>query len=116
MAVERIDEGKLRIEIAERLYKRRKDQHLTQEELAKRAEVSKSFMSELESGVTSGNVLTYIRLARALDCSVQFLLTGEEPPKDATLLVAEHLEVIGGHLEELLDVGRDIRRVFWNKR
>lgn len=69
-----------RADIARRLRERRKELGLTQEALAAQAAVSKSFMSELESGESIANGLIYLRLANALDVAVQWLLAGETPP------------------------------------
>lgn len=108
MPIDRMDEGQVRVQIAERIRERRKAQNLTQDVLAIRSEISKSFMSEVESGVTSANALVYIRLARALHCSVQYLLTGDPPPRVSQS--SEQLERIAGsldriekHFEQLVD-------------
>lgn len=103
MTVERMDEGAQRVQIAERVRTRRKDLGLTQDVLAIRAEISKSFMSEVESGVTSANALVYVRLARALNCSVEFLLTGDSPPRQSRVVlelgrIAEALQGLGQQL------------------
>ena len=66
------------IEIGARIRQRRTESHLTQERLAEQAEVSKSFISEVESGATAASGLVYLRIARALDVSVQWILSGAE--------------------------------------
>lgn len=99
MAIARIDEAAQRVQIAARLKERRVELRLTQEEVARRAEVSKSFMSELETGITTGNGLIYVRLAIVLECTVQYLLTGQEPPESLTVLAARAV----GLLEDIRD-------------
>ncbi len=69
-----------RTEIAQRIRERRKELGLTQEVVAARAGVSKSFMSELETGTTLANGLIYLRIAKVLGVGVQWLLAGESSP------------------------------------
>lgn len=125
MSVDRIDEALLRVEIAERVRNRRKELGLTQDVLAIRAEISKSFMSEVESGITTANGLIYVRLARGLNCTVQYLLTGEASPRqskvatqlerivDALNGVGQKLdhfdERVGRALDELIEETRKVR-------
>lgn len=63
--------------IGDRVRTRRRQLEMTQEKLAEEAELSKSFISEVESGQTAANGLVYLRIAQALDVDVQWLLTGE---------------------------------------
>ncbi len=65
------------VPIGRRVRERREEVRLTQEQLAERASVSKSFISEVENGATAASGLVYLRLAQALDVPVQWLLTGE---------------------------------------
>ena len=64
--------------IGTRLRQRRNELEFTQEVLSELADVSKSFVSELEGGQRAASGLVYLRLAEALDVPVQWLLTGEE--------------------------------------
>lgn len=62
-----IDTKLLRIELAEA----RKTKHLTQAEVAKRSGLSKSTISNIESGEEKGVTLASImKYARAIDCSI----------------------------------------------
>lgn len=110
MTVERIEEARLRVEIATRVSKFRQRRQLTQEQLAQRAEISRSFVSDLESGTVAGNALVYVRLARALDCSVHLLLTGDEAPPTSAIL--EQLAQLSRRLDQFEEnVTRELRKV-----
>lgn len=62
-----IDTRLLRQELAEA----RKNKHLTQAEVAKRSGLSKSTVSNIESGEEKGVTLASImKYARAIDCSI----------------------------------------------
>jgi len=63
--------------IGRRVKERRDALGMTQDQLATKAELSKSFISEVENGATAASGLVYLRLAEALDVEVQFLLTGK---------------------------------------
>ena len=60
--------------VAKRVCEARKAQHLTQEELAARAEVSPTHISVLERGVKMPNLDTFIAIANALNVSADYLL------------------------------------------
>lgn len=63
-------------DIAERIRRRRRELEMRQEDLATQAELSKSYVSEIESGSVAANGLIYLRIAEALDVPVQWVLTG----------------------------------------
>lgn len=65
-------------DIGIRVREARKSANFTQETLAEMVGVSKSFVSEIETGQSAANGLTYLKLSRALDIGVHYLLTGEE--------------------------------------
>ncbi len=60
--------------IGKRIQKQRKKCHLTQEQLAERANISASFMGHIERGTRKMSVETLCELSLALDCSVDELL------------------------------------------
>jgi DNA-binding XRE family transcriptional regulator len=62
--------------IGERVRQRRRELDLTQETLAEKCGLVKSFISEVETGRSSASGLNYLKLAQALDVDVQWLLTG----------------------------------------
>jgi DNA-binding XRE family transcriptional regulator len=51
----------------------RQHRHLTQQELAKRAGISKPYLSQLETGKRQGTVETLSALARSLDIPIDLL-------------------------------------------
>ncbi len=63
--------------IGERVRDRRTELGWTQEVLAQRAGVSKSFLSDLENNRRSVGAETLYSIARALTVSVDFLMTGD---------------------------------------
>src|SRR5262245_2516491 len=78
--MERPERGETLKEIAVRVRQRRDEKGFTQEQLAQRAGVSKSFISEIEAGTRGASGLKYLAIADALDVEVQWLLTGAEQP------------------------------------
>ena len=70
-----IDSRLLRMELAEM----RKSKNLTQAQVAERSGLSKSTISNIESGEEKGVTLTSImKYARAIDCSLFIKSKGEE--------------------------------------
>ncbi len=98
--------------IGSRVKQRRRELTITQEALAEKAGLSKSFVSEVEGGQASASGLMYLRLAEALEVSVEWLLTGETPerpivrPSDVQIpsFVADVAEEQGWSYGETLDV------------
>lgn len=98
--------------IGGRVKQRRRELSITQEMLAEKAGLSKSFVSEVEGGQASASGLMYLRLAEALEVSVEWLLTGEMPerpivrPSDVQIpaFVADVAEEQGWSYGETLDV------------
>jgi transcriptional regulator with XRE-family HTH domain len=64
--------------IGERIKERRNELRWTQEQLAQKAGISKSFLSELENGKRSVSANNLLDLARALSVSLDYLMTGQE--------------------------------------
>lgn len=65
--------------VGERIKKRRTELGWTQEQLAQKAGISKSFLSELENGKRSVSADNLLDIARVLNLSLDYLMTGEEP-------------------------------------
>jgi len=61
-----------------RIKERRAELGWTQEQLAQKAGISKSFLSELENGKRSVSADNLLDLARALGVSLDYLMTGED--------------------------------------
>lgn len=64
--------------VGERIKARREELGWTQDELAKRAKFSKSFLSDLENGKRNVGADKLLDIARALNRSLDYLMTGEE--------------------------------------
>src|SRR5437879_1357430 len=67
--------------VGERIKARRLELAWTQDQLAQKAGISKSFLSDLENGKRSVGAENLLDIARALGVSIDFLMTGE-PSKD----------------------------------
>jgi transcriptional regulator with XRE-family HTH domain len=65
--------------VGERIKKRRMELGWTQDQLSQKAGISKSFLSELENGKRSVSADNLLDIARVLNRSLDFLMTGEEP-------------------------------------
>src|SRR6202051_505866 len=63
--------------VGERIKKRRTELEWTQDQLAQKAGISKSFLSDLENGKRSVSANNLLDIARALSVSLDFLMTGE---------------------------------------
>jgi transcriptional regulator with XRE-family HTH domain len=64
--------------IGERIKNRRLELGLSQDTLAQQAGISKSFLSDLETGKRSIGAETLLDLGRAMNVSLDFLMSGEE--------------------------------------
>ena len=63
--------------VGERIKKRRAELGWTQDQLAQKAGISKSFLSDLENSKRSVGANNLLDIARALGVSLDFLMTGE---------------------------------------
>jgi transcriptional regulator with XRE-family HTH domain len=70
--------------LGDRLRELRDRQHLTQEELASRAGISKGFLSDLENDKRNVSSEYLLKIANALGASVDYLLLGEDRPATVT--------------------------------
>ncbi|MDR1315062.1 MAG: helix-turn-helix transcriptional regulator [Deltaproteobacteria bacterium] len=83
-----------------RLYRRRQELGLTQRSLAKRIGRGPTTISSYESGYREPSLDTIIRLAKALNCSVDWLLGVDGPAKELkkspawTAAVLEEMSVL----------------------
>ena len=64
--------------VGDRVKHRRLELGLSQDALAQRAGISKSFLSDLETGKRSVGAETLLDLGRAMGVSLDLLMTGEE--------------------------------------
>jgi len=67
--------------VGERIKARREDLEWTQDDLATKASISKSFLSDLENGKRNVGADKLLDLARALSLSLDYLMTGKNPKK-----------------------------------
>ena len=75
-------------EIGKRIQLRRKQQGLTQEQLADRMNVSIQMISNLERGNKAIRIDNLINLSQILDVSTDYILTGKETQDDFHALTA----------------------------
>ena len=66
-----------------RLQDCRRQEHLSQDELAQRVDVDKQHISRMERGINACSLEVLSRLSRELHVSSDFLLTGEPDRKDS---------------------------------
>ena len=65
------------VEIGLRIQESRKEQKMTREELAEKAEISTKFLYEVESGKKGLSAESVCKISKALSISSDYLLTGE---------------------------------------
>src|SRR5205807_7871250 len=70
--------------VGERIKTRRLELEWTQDQLAQKAGISKSFLSDLENGKRSVGAENLLDIARALGVSIDFLMTGTASEKPVT--------------------------------
>ena len=81
--------------IAERIVALRKEQNISQGDLAKRLNVSRQAVSKWEQGLSSPDTTKLIQLAEVFDTEVEYLATGIHPePKSVVLNVVETVEKV----------------------
>lgn len=74
--------------IGNRIKNRRKELHLTQTDIKSMCSISSGALSEMENGNRTPSVILFHSLSQALECSMDWLATGESPNPD-TLLHSE---------------------------
>jgi len=68
--------------IGQRIKDCRSQQHLKQDALAWNAEISSSYLSCIENGAKKASLGSLVRIAKALNVSVEFILFGEKVYED----------------------------------
>lgn len=66
-------------QLGDRVRRLRKSLNWTQDRLAAEAGVSKSFISEVENGASQPRGPVLVKIAAALQASIDYLMTGQEP-------------------------------------
>lgn len=93
-------------QIGRRLYERRRQLRMTQDELAERADVTAQTISTAELGKKAMRADTIVRVCAALDISADYLLFGQISPQDLSILsqkVAHLSPSQYRHLEDAID-------------
>lgn len=65
--------------IGRRIHDIRKLLHMTQSELAEAVDLTEPYISRIETGVRSGSLDAYVRIAAALGVTVDHILYGNQP-------------------------------------
>ena len=69
--------------VGDRIKQRRNELGWTQDVLAEKAGISKSFLSDLENGKRSVGADTLLDIGRVLSLSLDYLMTAKEPETEA---------------------------------
>lgn len=89
-------------EIGKRIQARRKQQGLTQEQLADRMNVSIQMVSNLERGNKAIKIDNLVNLSRILDVSTDYILTGKETQGDFRALT-ERIEKLSPGSRKMIE-------------
>ena len=65
------------ISIGERIKNRRKELNLSQIDIYEKCELTSGALSKIENGKTIPSILVFYKLSQALDCDINWLLTGD---------------------------------------
>lgn len=87
--------------IGERIRDRRKELHLTQNDIKSACGISSGALSEIENGNRTPSVVIFHALANVLECSMDWLATGESSKTESTSSSASG-DVLNNVEEELL--------------
>ena len=96
--------------VGERIKARRDELDWTQDELANKANISKSFLSDLENGKRNVGADKLLDIARALSLSLDYLMTGKNAKKKATEESAEEVQIPKALAEFAADEGISFRQ------
>ncbi len=96
--------------VGERIKARRDELDWTQDDLATKANISKSFLSDLENGKRSVGADKLLDIARALSLSLDFLMTGKNARKKAKQQSAEEVQIPRALAEFAADEGLSFRQ------
>lgn len=103
--------------IGEKIYKLRRMNGLTQQELAELMGISITFLSEIENGHKSMSVDTLIRLSRALHASLDTIVFGEDPEDDMQRDVVSMMSALPfEYNESILLIAREMTRRYEAKK
>lgn len=89
--------------IGKRIRQTRKLLHMTQKDLGKTVDLSTSFIGHVERGTRKASLETVIHIAKALDTSLDMLLTGKPSMGDKQITAMLKLQILQGVLRVLRD-------------
>lgn len=98
--------------IGKRIAKLRKRYHLTQAQLADQIGSSSKHISEIERGVTGISIDTQVLLAEKLNCSLDYLIKGDEYKSVDSLLPAKILEILHSSSEKEISLLSDYLKMY----
>jgi transcriptional regulator with XRE-family HTH domain len=107
-----MEEHKKMSDTGDRIKQMREERKMTQDQLAKKAEISKGFLSDVENNNKNISAKLLLRIANTLGASVDYLLRGQEMPIANTdpVVIPHELSEAAGELNlsyadtlELLD-------------
>lgn len=81
------------VEIGLRIQEIRKEQNMTREELAEKAEISTKFLYEVEIGKKGLSAESVYKISQALSVSCDYLLTGEGKSRQSKLDKLSHRKI-----------------------
>lgn len=90
------------LEIGKRITERRKKLGMTQEMLAEKGDLTPQFVSYAESGKRAMRPENVIKLAKALEVSADYLLTGDIVDKDM-LILADKLRKLSPEMLRIVE-------------
>ena len=90
------------IEIGKRITERRKKLGMTQETLAEKGDLTPQFVSYAESGKRAMRPENVIKLAKALEVSADYLLTGDIVDKDI-LILSDKLRTLSPEMARIVE-------------
>lgn len=99
--------------IGERITLLRKQQNISQVQLAQALSVSRQAVSKWENDQTSPDTLKLIRLAELLDTDVEYLATGRKPVYEPAPVVVNVVEKVDRIVEKVVEkpVIRKVSRI-----
>ncbi len=96
--------------VGERIKSRRDELDWTQDYLADKAKISKSFLSDLENGKRNVGADKLLDIARALSLSLDYLMTGKNAKKKATTEPEKEVQIPKALAEFAGDEGLSFRQ------
>jgi len=96
--------------VGERIKSRRDELDWTQDDLAQRAKISKSFLSDLENGKRNVGADKLLDIARAISLSLDYLMTGKNAKKRAQEMPPEEVQIPTALAEFAADEGLSFRQ------